>query len=129
MGMGCIQVSIVLRKMVYSHIYPMVPNIIGQQQEAEPVAVVRFHGAPKPGIEWLVDEVRNGSMLYLHPPAAQPQVPKKTCNWKPEIDGEFWSGECGAAWTLNDAGPKENNMHYCPECGGQLEVSAAKEGK
>lgn len=51
---------------------------------------------------------------------------KKTCNWKPEIDGEFWSGECGAAWTLIDAGPKENNMHYCPECGGQLNVPSTQ---
>ena len=43
------------------------------------------------------------------------------CEWKPDDpDWESWEGSCGAAWTFNDGGPVDNNMNYCPECGGKV---------
>jgi hypothetical protein len=36
--------------------------------------------------------------------------------------GPHWEGSCGAAWDFIDGGPKENNMNYCPSCGGKVEV-------
>jgi hypothetical protein len=53
--------------------------------------------------------------LYTHP-APTPVV---TEEWRPEDDRMpgTWRGACGALWTFTDAGPVENEMHYCPQCG------------
>lgn len=45
-----------------------------------------------------------------------------TCTWK-QIDTEMpdaWQADCGAMWTFADGGPKDNGMHFCPECGKPL---------
>lgn len=47
------------------------------------------------------------------------------CVWRQSENdwyGNTWSGSCGAKWNLEADGPKENNMNFCPECGGKLEV-------
>jgi hypothetical protein len=46
-----------------------------------PVARVEFTKRKKPDVEWLVDEVRNGTLLYTTPPAAQPAVPLEPVAW------------------------------------------------
>ena len=48
---------------------------------------------------------------------------KTPCYWKyddSDFDYSCWEGSCGAAWYLEEGTPKENNMDYCPECGGDL---------
>jgi hypothetical protein len=57
-------------------------------------------------------------------------VPKE-CEWwlSDEFEGDTWDGQCGAKWTFTEAGPDENDMHYCPSCGGKLIIRAAQEGK
>jgi hypothetical protein len=62
--------------------------------------------------------------------AQQSQEPV-ACEWRlsDEFEGDTWDGQCGAKWTFTEAGPDENDMHYCPSCGGKLTIRAAQEGK
>ena len=45
-----------------------------------------------------------------------------TCTWRNEE--EYWEGACGAAWCFIDVGPIENDMHFCPRCGGAITVES-----
>lgn len=38
------------------------------------------------------------------------------CEWDPDEDG-VWNTTCGKSFVLNDGGPIENDMKYCPYCG------------
>ena len=42
------------------------------------------------------------------------------CKWRD--DDEFWQTDCGLEWWLCDGTPAENNMNYCPKCGGEIET-------
>ena len=42
------------------------------------------------------------------------------CIWTQDSDGP-WSGSCGLMWEFIDGGgPKDNETHFCPRCGGVL---------
>ena len=45
------------------------------------------------------------------------------CTWTkpndPHMPDTFVSN-CGLVWTFTDGGPGENNVRYCPGCGGKL---------
>ena len=58
-------------------------------------------------------------------------VVSSACEWQlsDEFEGDTWDGQCGAKWTFTEAGPDENDMHYCPSCGGKLTIRAAQEEK
>lgn len=46
---------------------------------------------------------------------------ERTCEWGEEDDGlSEWETQCGNAFVLNDGSPKQNNMNFCPYCGGKL---------
>ncbi len=51
----------------------------------------------------------------------------RTCVWSPD-DDEYcpgtWDGACGAKWTFTEGGVVDNDMHYCPQCGGKVTVAA-----
>ena len=47
-------------------------------------------------------------------------IAQKTCEWTEDEDDGSWDGSCGVKWCLNEGTPEDNNMHYCPECGGSL---------
>ncbi len=50
------------------------------------------------------------------------------CHWRQDDDvhmPETWDGACGAKWSFIDGGPVENEMHYCPNCGGRVSLAAA----
>ena len=50
-----------------------------------------------------------------------PVPPGQTpCTWR--NTDEYWESACGLAWWLVDGTPVENNMHYCPKCGGKIEI-------
>ena len=38
-----------------------------------------------------------------------------------ETDEAYVCSVCGEPWTLIDGTPRENNMHYCPNCGAKME--------
>ena len=45
------------------------------------------------------------------------------CTWTQSNDPntpDTFSATCGAVWTFTEGGPAENNMHFCPECGGKV---------
>ena len=44
------------------------------------------------------------------------------CKWKMDSnpDYEVWESTCGNAFVLNEGTPEENEMNYCPYCGGKL---------
>lgn len=51
-------------------------------------------------------------------------VEVKRGRWTMWDDGEgdtYECSACGEVWTLNAGTPKENNMHYCPNCGAKME--------
>lgn len=39
------------------------------------------------------------------------------CQWRQWDTGDTWEGPCGMTWWLEEGGPEENEMHYCPKCG------------
>ncbi len=41
------------------------------------------------------------------------------CIWTQDSDGP-WCGSCGVVWEFIDGGPKDNETHFCPRCGGVL---------
>lgn len=51
---------------------------------------------------------------------------EKTCRWKP--GREDWSGRvhfctsCDDEWWLDCDNPEDAGYHYCPNCGGKIEV-------
>lgn len=52
----------------------------------------------------------------------------QTCEWHYD-DGEYagyWECSCGCLWTLEDGGPVENNMTYCPKCGKRIAIAGGK---
>ena len=66
-----------------------------------------------------------GEMAWQAAQAAE--VPE--CVWTCDDDvhmPDTWDGECGAKWSFIDGGPKDNEMNYCPQCGGKVVVAAPK---
>lgn len=53
-------------------------------------------------------------------------VPVVRGKWMPtdmgggETDEAYVCSVCGEPWTLIDGTPRENNMHYCPNCGANM---------
>lgn len=45
---------------------------------------------------------------------------RKECFWTSDGDDSPWEGSCGVAWIFIDGGPIENEVKYCPNCGGKL---------
>ena len=57
--------------------------------------------------------------IYTSPPARKP-LTDDTCKWaRPDSDHmpDTWEASCGAMWTFTEGGPKDNDMHFCPNCG------------
>lgn len=57
------------------------------------------------------------------------QKESEPCVWSCVDDvhmPDTWSGSCGAVWSFIEGGPPENNMVFCPECGGRAEVAPRK---
>ncbi len=48
---------------------------------------------------------------------------KDGCTWAPDEWDDSWNGSCGAKWVFPDAGPSENKMRFCPECGRPLTLT------
>ena len=52
---------------------------------------------------------------------------ERTCDWMlADPDDDMWMGDCGIAFGFVDGGPEDNDMEFCPRCGGRLQV---KEGE
>jgi len=49
------------------------------------------------------------------------------CRWTYDEDECSWDGSCGAKWYLDDGGPVENKMRFCPDCGHPLGQVKPKE--
>jgi len=65
--------------------------------------------------------------MTIKPRVTVAAIPKgRTCLWsRADEDTDCWEGSCGAAWSLNDGTPEENEMNYCPRCGAKLEQAKA----
>ena len=42
------------------------------------------------------------------------------CHWSGDEFTSDWYGDCGIEFTFIDGTPTENEMTYCPKCGGKL---------
>lgn len=74
---------------------------------------------------WRVYEVRVTSVLVALTTTPEYQAlvkdaERKECFWTSDGDDSPWEGTCGVAWIFIDGGPEENQMAYCPQCGGKL---------
>ena len=52
---------------------------------------------------------------------------REVCVWRAMDDDNMpgtYEGSCGAAWTFNDGTPVENDMRFCPQCGGVVQALA-----
>jgi hypothetical protein len=54
---------------------------------------------------------------------------KHVCAWTPmdreEMPGTY-EGDCGVAWSFIDGGIQDNDLKYCPRCGGEvIDIDAA----
>ena len=46
-----------------------------------------------------------------------------SCTWKQDEDyGDSWATKCCEMFVLNDGGPAENKMRFCPFCGKPIAV-------
>ena len=43
----------------------------------------------------------------------------KKCRWAQDDNG-VWETECGNMFECDDGTPYENDMNFCPYCGGKL---------
>lgn len=48
------------------------------------------------------------------------------CRWDYDEDMDAHETECGHAFTLIEGTPSENDMRFCPYCGGELWESCGK---
>ena len=68
--------------------------------------------------------------ITTHPMAAAlivQHMQERTCDWMlADPDDDMWMGDCGIAFGFVDGGPEDNDMEFCPRCGGRLQV---KEGE
>jgi hypothetical protein len=51
-------------------------------------------------------------------------VANRVCRWSLDADLGCWRGACGVGWFFDDGDLAENDAHYCPRCGGKIEVTA-----
>jgi hypothetical protein len=61
----------------------------------------------------------NAAIKYTTPPAAQPAP----CTWTKSNDPHMpdtFDATCGVVWTFTDGGPAENDVRFCPGCGGKV---------
>jgi hypothetical protein len=48
-----------------------------------------------------------------------------TCHWTGYSDcPDTWDTECGEVWQFMDGGPVDNDVEFCPYCGGVIATSA-----
>lgn len=54
------------------------------------------------------------------------------CKWKPHDEIQMpdtYQGACGVLWSLTEGSLEDNNINYCPMCGGRVHLTAAPEVK
>jgi len=52
--------------------------------------------------------------------------PTRVCDWKHDENYNCYDTTCGHAFVINDGTPAENDMKYCPYCGGRLREANGK---
>jgi hypothetical protein len=78
-------------------------------------AAVGYIQRNTPNLVW--SEICNA--LTTTPPASKPAP----CTWTQSPDPHMpdtYHATCGAVWTFTEGGPAENNVRFCPGCGGKL---------
>lgn len=63
-------------------------------------------------VAWLIDEIKRMRKQYESKPA---------CRWTYDWYQDTWDTSCGQSFTVIDSTPSQNDMRYCPYCGGVLD--------
>ena len=51
----------------------------------------------------------------------------KVCTWVEDAHYDaIYEGACGIQWALWGGGPKENDVNFCPKCGGRVKIGKRK---
>lgn len=86
--------------------------------------VVRLFDTLDSANEWLT-EVGGGKVFIAVARLAAAEAAKPACEWSFDYTHEKWDTTCGEAFILsNDATIEENNMRFCPFCGGHIREAA-----
>lgn len=73
------------------------------------------------------DGVANAAIAEAADRLAELNAQSKVCTWTEDVDEcDTYDGSCGARWCLAEGGPKENDVNFCPECGGRVKVGKRK---
>jgi hypothetical protein len=81
------------------------------------------YGYESPNLDAYIEGILEERMQFWERlQASEQHVEKSVCVWTYEVsdNGDSWEGSCGAKWEFLTEGPAENNMRFCPECGGKV---------
>ena len=83
----------------------------------EQVAGVRYEMRQKLEAAEMNYQVLQGEIERLRAKATKPAE----CHWQRlYFVNEVWVGNCGVKWRLEDGTPAENDILFCPNCGGKV---------
>jgi len=55
--------------------------------------------------------------------AAIKSIKRKSCSWKLDIDDCYYETSCGKTWYFPEGDIKDNDVKFCPHCGGKVKSS------
>ena len=84
-------------------------------------------------VRWLVDEVervRDDDRRIVHEPIQQAEaeltaLKRRTCIWTQDEWTCAWDTTCKNSFILETGNPAQNQMRFCPYCGGRLKAGKA----
>ena len=74
-------------------------------------------------MSWLLTPAGHRAINHAESLLSHIRASEGECVWKSDdkdFDYACWNASCGAEWYLEEGNPTENNMKFCPECGGRL---------
>ena len=54
-------------------------------------------------------------------PTIDPKDLRPKCTWERIYEDTWECSNCGALWTCIEGDPADNDMHFCPVCGAEIE--------
>ena len=61
-------------------------------------------------------------IIHYKPHVYATETPRLECKWVYEHVGWYYTTECGQTWSFESGGIKDNNVKFCPFCGGRIKL-------
>lgn len=74
-------------------------------------------------VSWLIDEVEalRVQLAERNEYCKLVAEKKQSCRWTYDWYEDTWDTSCGQSFTVIDSTPSQNDMRYCPYCGGVID--------